>query len=100
MYLSLRALTNDHLPDELVRRVFECKMLIVNGEFPGIPTDRPLLPATVQTLDFIRDTPTERLYTFTVSEAVLGELGSICDENRRKIVGRAFKSLEVLKNLC
>lgn len=100
LYLSLRALTNEHLPDELVRRVFECKILIVNGEFPGVPTDMQLAPATVQTLEFIRDTPSERLYTFTVSDTVLGELGRICDENRRKIVGRAFKSLEVLKNLC
>lgn len=100
LYVSLRALTKEAMPKELVRRTFEVKILQVNGEFPGIPAGRTLLPATVYTLEFIQDTPMERLYTFTVSEQVLVELGALCDENQRKIVGRAFKSLEVLKNLC
>lgn len=100
LYVSLRALCSDKFTDELVRRVFECKIMVVNGEFPGIPKDRELLTSTVRTLQFVMDTPSEKLFTFTVSDEVLTQLGDICDDYRRKIVGRAFKSLEVLKNLC
>ena len=42
LYQSLRALCAASLPNPLVRCVFECKAIAVNGEFPGPPKDRPL----------------------------------------------------------
>ena len=34
LYASMRALANPHLDRELVRRVFELKAMVVNGEYP------------------------------------------------------------------
>lgn len=100
LYQSLRALCAEALPNPLVRCVFECKAIAVNGEFPGAPTDRPLEKGTVYALQYIASSPVEKLYTFTVTEAVLLQLQQIAEEYMKKFVGHKFKSLEVLQTLC
>lgn len=40
LYQSLRALESKAIPNRLVKCVFECKTLGVNGEFPGVPRDK------------------------------------------------------------
>ena len=46
LYQSLRALCADSLPNPLVRCVFECRAIAVNGEFPGVPADCKLEEST------------------------------------------------------
>lgn len=100
LYQSLRALCAEALPNPLVRCVFECKAIAVNGEFPGAPADRPLEKGTVYALQYIAASPVEKLYTFAVTEAVLLELQQVAEEYMKKFVGHKFKSLEVLQTLC
>lgn len=100
LYQSLRALTKESLPNPLIRAVFECKAIVVNGEFPGIPTDRNLDSSTVYALEYIVNSTIEKLYTFTVSEKCLEELQQMAKEYMNRCVGHNFKSLEVLQTLC
>ena len=100
LYQSLRALGSASLPNPLVQCVFELKAIAVNGEFPGIPTDRKLEESTIYALRYIVESPVEKLYTFTVAESVLQELRQIAKEYRERILDRKFKSLEILKTLC
>lgn len=100
LYQSLRALCAASLQNELVRCVFECRALAVNGEFPGPPADEKLEPSTVYALRYIAESPIERLYTFTVTEPVLRQLQQVAGDYMRKFVGHDFKSLDVLKTLC
>lgn len=100
LFQSMRALTKKSIPRPLVRCIYECKSMVVNGEFPGIPDDRELNPSTVYALSFIEKTPVEKLYTFTVKENVLKELQEISGEYRVKIMDKEFKSLEILETLC
>ena len=100
LYQSLRALCAPSLPNSLVRCVFECKAIAVNGEFPGVPEDRELEPGTVYTLQYIMSSPVEKLYTFTVSDSVLTQLQQVAEAYMKKFVGHEFKSLEVLQTLC
>lgn len=99
LYQALRAVCAETLPNPLVRCVFECKAIAVNGEFPGVPENRKLDPATVYALHYIAASPVEKLYTFTVTEPVLAELEQIAEEYRRRFIGHTFKSLEVLQSL-
>ncbi|MCM1027233.1 MAG: DNA repair protein RecO [Roseburia sp.] len=99
LYQSLRALCAPSLPNPLVRCVFECKAIAVNGEFPGVPEDRPLEPSTVYALQYIENSPVEKLYTFTVTDSVLRQLQQVAEDYMRKFVGHRFKSLEVLQTL-
>ena len=100
LYQSLRALCAESLPNPLVKCVFECKAIAVNGEFPGVPKDRELEQGTVYALQYIAASPVEKLYTFTVSNSVLAQLQQVADNYMKKFVGREFKSLEVLQTLC
>ena len=97
LYQSLRALLHKNLDNRLVRAVYECKAMAVNGEFPGVPGDRELSESAAYTLQFIAVTPVERLYTFTVTESVLLELQEVAAKYREKIWGHSFKSLEMLE---
>lgn len=99
LYQSLRALGNVSLPNELVRCVYECKAIAVNGEFPGPPGDKKLDPSTVYALEYIANSSVERLYTFTVSDKCLEELKEIAQTYMKRYVGHKFKSLEVLQTL-
>ena len=99
LYQSLRALESKTIPNRLVKCVFECKTLGVNGEFPGVPRDKKLEQSTVYALQYIAASPVEKLYTFTVTETVLEQLEEVSAEYMKKYVGHHFKSLEILQVL-
>ena len=98
LYMSLKALSVSSIPNELVQYIFEIKTLVINGEFPGVLTQRPLSESAVYTIQYIQNSPIEKLYTFTVSEEVLSQLSGECEVYRKTYIGHKFKSLEILQN--
>lgn len=99
LYQSLKALCAPSLANPLVRCIYEIKAIAVNGEFPGIPQDRNWEESTLYALNYIVNSPIERLYTFTVTDAVLGQLQELSQIYCRKVMDRKFKSLEILQTL-
>lgn len=99
LYQSLRALMHEGLSDRLIRYIFEMKAMVLNGEFPGIPADGDWDKSTEYTVSYIVNSSVEKLYTFTVTPEVLGQLGEIADDYRRRYLDRTFKSLEIVDNL-
>lgn len=99
LYQSLRALLHEGLPNRLVRYIFEIKAMVINGEFPGIPREKVWEQSTEYAVSYIVDSSIERLYTFTVTPTVLGQLQEIADDYRRRYLDRTFKSLEIVDNL-
>ncbi len=99
LYQSLRALGRASLPRELVRAVYELKVLAVNGEYPGPPPDMDLHPSTVYALDFIAKSPVKSLYTFALSEEVLAQLRQVAEVLRKAHMDREFASLSVLEDM-
>lgn len=100
LYQTLRALCAPSLPNPLIRCIYECKAIAVNGEFPGPPAGEALEESTVYALQYIATSPIEKLYTFNVTETVLGQLKQVSERYMKRFVGREFKSLEVLQTLC
>lgn len=100
LYQSLRALTTPALSKELVRCIFECKAIAVNGEYPGAPEGRGLSDSAIYALNYIGDSGIEKLYTFTVTDEVLGEMKEIAKEYCGRYMNHSFKSLEIIKTLC
>lgn len=98
LYQSLRALTAVSLKRQLVRAVFEIKLVALNGEFPGMPAGN-FEETTLYAVDFIVRTPVEKLYTFTVKESVLSELVKIAQKYREDCLPGKFKTLEILQSL-
>lgn len=97
-YQSFRALEKNTIPYPLVRRIFELRTMIINGEFPDVNT----LGAkgdTLYTMQFVAATPIQKLYTFKVSDQVYKELAQIVDGHMKKVIDKKFKSLEILDGL-
>ncbi len=97
LYLSLKALLKESIPNKLVRCTFELRALLIEGEYPGVPTDMELSKATAYAMDFIANTPLERLYTFNVKQEVLSELCRVLHSFRKRYIDRTLKSLEMLE---
>ncbi|MEY8390098.1 DNA repair protein RecO [Lachnospiraceae bacterium] len=127
LYQSLRALENQNLDNRLVRRIFELKALVVNGEYPnvfsclkckkeedlkyfhvkrggtlcrecgGSEHDWELDESTLYTLQYIITVRIEKLYTFTVSLKVLEKLEQIMNAYMAFYIDRKFHALQVLE---
>lgn len=99
LYQSLRALTSSAIPRKLTRCIFELKAIVVNGEFDSRFNNDDMLESTRYTIDYIMNTPVERLYSFSLSEEVLMQLEHFSRHLCQKVFDRDFKSLEILENL-
>ena len=99
LYQSIRAIIKPSLDNELVRAIYEIRILLVEGTFPGLPADRQWLPGTNYAVDFITSTPLEHLYTFAVSPEVQSELREINDLYRKRFYDREFKSLKLFDEM-
>lgn len=96
LYQSLKALLVKSLNRKLVQSIFEMKALVINGEFPGMPTEGKWQESTEYAVHYIVNSTIEKLYTFTVSDVVLEEMIRISEKYRRRYIDREFKSLEML----
>lgn len=98
IYLSLKAILNPNLDNELVRRVYELRIMYINGEY----TEEPPMPASQAcrfAWQYVLETPIMKLYTFTLKEEVLQEFAANVDALMHGVLPHHFKSLEILKTL-
>ena len=100
LYVSLKALSNKSLDNELVRCVYEMKAMILNGEYPfDVIQDPSLQEATRYALAYVANAPLGRLYTFALKPEILKEFKELQQRLTRKNIDRPLKSLEILKTL-
>ncbi len=99
LYTALLALLKPAFGNGFVRSVYEIKAIQLSGEYPGPPGNRSLLPGTLRSLQFILDTPPEKLFTFRVSPQVETELRGLAEELITLCVHTRFKSLSFLSEL-
>ncbi|MBQ7724395.1 MAG: DNA repair protein RecO [Lachnospiraceae bacterium] len=99
VYTSLIALLNDGFDNDLIRSVFEIKIISIEGELTDPPRDREFLPGTIHALRFIEASVPDKLYTFKVNQKILSELRILSDYFMKTCVHREFSSLKVLDDL-
>lgn len=98
IYLSLRAILKESIPNELVRRIYELRVLLLNGEYTELP---PLeaSDACCYAWQYVLESPLTKLYTFTLTPGVLIEFSQNVDLVLRDALPYHFRSLEILKAL-
>ena len=97
-YQSLRALEKPAIPNRLVRRIFELKAMVINGEY----TEKPpfaVSDSAAYAWEYVVGSPASQLYRFTLTEPVLKEFERCVEENVRRYIDRKFKSLEILETI-
>ncbi len=96
VYQSLRALLKPALPNPLIRRVFELKAMVLNGEYTSSPP-YPVSDSANYAWEYVAASPVEALYRFTLKEEVLEEFSRCVEENARRYIDKKFHSLEILE---
>ena len=105
LYLSVKALLHPHLDNRLVRRLFEIRLLTINGEFaPEAVMERAgirgeLSGTAAAVVRFASAGPMEKLFTFAVQEEPLRELETVMNGYLRRCMERPPKSLAVLEEM-
>ncbi len=102
LYQSLRALSVPSLAHTLVKSIFELKMLEINGICPSISDIKvrfELDQSTIYAADFVKQSPIEKLYTFTLTEPVMKEFTELVSDLVKRVVDKRFKSLEMLEEI-
>ena len=70
IYVSLLALGKPAIPYRLTRRIFELRLMVINGEYDSLP-DTLKTDTGRYTCDYIIRSPIEKLYTFQIKEEVI-----------------------------
>ncbi|MBO4899966.1 MAG: DNA repair protein RecO [Lachnospiraceae bacterium] len=96
IYASILALISGKFDFKLIRSIYEIKSLVIAGEFPGIPTDRKYSETASYTVERIVNSSVHELFTFTVSDEVIGELEHMCGKLMKNMVDRKFNSVRLM----
>ncbi|HCJ06976.1 MAG: DNA repair protein RecO [Lachnospiraceae bacterium] len=129
LYVSLRALMNPAIPNALIRRIFELKVLAIDGEAmaafscvkcgekmvtafylagdgmvcdtccAGTPQVKRLSQSAIYTIQYIISTSLDKLYTFQLTDDVFYEVDAVVERYFNKHVTKKFNSLEILSSL-
>ncbi|MBQ9607767.1 MAG: DNA repair protein RecO [Lachnospiraceae bacterium] len=98
LYRSLQALDTKSIDNKLIRAVFELRMVMENGVYPGLPAGN-ILPGTANALSHIERADIRELYSFKVNGDVMTEICRVADEYRQRYMQGKFKSLEVMRDM-
>ena len=100
LVLSLRALLNPHIPDALVRRIFELRVLTEEGVAPEFHEgENGLSKSAAYALNYVEHAEPGKLFSFTVTEEVLSEMGQRIDPVLTDYVSRPLPAREMLSVL-
>ena len=96
LYVALCALGRPSLPDELVRYIYELKMMVINGEYTVEPPMKTA-ESVRYAWQFVVRTPVEKLFTFVLNRETLEEFARAVTCLRKRVIDREFVSLEMLQ---
>lgn len=96
LFVTIKALLKHRVEPHLIRSVFELKTLIYNGYFAVDPSEYSDETA-LYAVQFVAESPVEKLYSFTLQEKSEQEFAKIVDRYLKKSTDRHFKSLDILE---
>ena len=92
IYTSLRAIVKGKVPLPLLRRIFECRILGINGEFYFPDGITRADGEAGRAIGYCLSAPPTRLYTFTLSREAEKEFTEAVVRNLKRAIDRRFHS--------
>jgi DNA repair protein RecO (recombination protein O) len=96
LYLTVKALLNPHLDDRLIRRIFELRLMTINGEYA--PDTSRMSESALYVVNYIMQAPLTKLYTFSVTDQIREELEKVIDRHIGHVIDRPLKSRKILED--
>ena len=97
IYYTLLALTKKSIPNSLVRRIFELKIMALNSDYD--PNPKMNDKTALYTWEYIICTKPEKLFTFVITQEALLEIENTLDFMMKNYIDRQFHSLDILKDI-
>ena len=97
IYYTLLALTKGSIPNRLVRRIYELKLMSLNSDYDEKPDLKN--KTAIYTWEYIIYSKTEKLFTFVITEEALKEIEKTLDIMMKKYIDKHFNSLDILKDI-
>ena len=96
LYRALQGLKSDKLDNTFVKAVFELKTFVIEGEL--VPPERFGFDdaSLLNGVKYIIESSIEKLYSFSLKDDSLELLSDLADRERKAIVDRPLKSLDML----
>lgn len=95
LYVSLKALLSENIDNLLVRRIFELRLMYMNGEYA--PEADKMSDHMYSICRFITDTPLSKLYSFNVTEDAQKELDTIAERAVKRTIDKTLKSKKIME---
>lgn len=98
LYMSLLALNKPSISNELVRRIYELRLMVIGGEYDEAP--RGSVGDTCRyTWNYILHSPIEKLFTFKITDEALNELSACVSDMMKRYIERPMNSLRILEDM-
>lgn len=99
IFVALRAILKGNVRLSLLRRIFELRMLVQNGEYAPPEEQGRLNPDAWYALRFAAAARLSALFSFSLSEEAEADFAREIDSAMRRSTDRKFRSLETFKEM-
>ncbi|MCQ2519938.1 MAG: DNA repair protein RecO [Lachnospiraceae bacterium] len=100
LYRAIQGLKSEKLDNKFVKAVFELKTFVIEGELIPPEALGEYKSEVISAVNYITNSSIEKLYSFALSEEGTKELSELADKERRRIVDRHLKSLDILEMMA
>lgn len=94
---AFTAIREDRVPNIMVRRVYELRLMVLNGEYTETMPGGEYSDAARYAWYVSATRPVDNLFSFRLKDEPMREFGHAVDRNIARFVDRHFHSLDVLK---
>lgn len=98
IYVALKALSAKMMPLDLIRAVYELRIMLYNGDF-AVPENENMSETVRYALHFCTTAKVTELFSFKLTPEAEKEFIRIVRRELRRTVDRPMKSLEVIEKL-
>ncbi len=99
LYRALQGLKSQKLKNDFVRRVFEIKLFSIEGELIPAESLGKFSNKLLNVVRHINESSIEKLFNFEPEAEVFEELKNLADIERKKLVDKKLKSLDLLDTM-
>lgn len=99
LYRALQALKSPVLDKNFVKTVYEIRLFYEEGELVPPENISKYSSSLFSVVEHIMQSTIEKLFSFSVNEDVMRELTDYAKQNRKRLIDRPIKSLEMLELL-
>ena len=99
LYRALQGLKSTKLKNDFVRRVYEIKLFSIEGELIPPESLGKFSNKLLNVVRHINESSIEKLFNFEPEKEVFEELKALADIERKKLVDKKLKSLDLLETM-